>query len=46
MAIDNVASAPIAAELGVVPTPLAAVAPTWLRRGATRYGNERMRARR
>jgi NADH dehydrogenase len=46
MAIDNVASAPIAAELGVVPTPLAAVAPTWLRRGAARYGNERMRARR
>jgi len=46
MEIDNVASGPIAAELGVEPTPLAAVAPSYLLRGSARYGGERMRARR
>jgi len=46
MAIDNVARGPIAAELGVTPTPLAAIAPSYLARGAARYGNERARARR
>ncbi|RPH65872.1 MAG: complex I NDUFA9 subunit family protein [Burkholderiales bacterium] len=46
MAIDNVASGPIAVELGVVPTPLAAVAPSYLRRGPARYGDERTRAHR
>lgn len=30
MAIDNVASGPVAPELGIVPTPLAAIAPTYL----------------
>jgi len=46
MEIANVASGPIAAELGVEPTPLAAVAPSYLLRGPARYGGERMRARR
>ncbi len=46
MAIDNVASGPIATELGVDPTPLGAVAPSYLLRAPARYGVERMRARR
>lgn len=46
MAIDNVASGPIAPELGLTPTPLAAIAPAYLRRGPARFGRERARARR
>ncbi len=40
MAIDNVASGPIAPELGLTPTPLAAIAPAYLRRGPARFGRE------
>ena len=46
MAIDNVASGPIAPGLGLPPTPLAAIAPAYLRRGPARFGRERARARR
>lgn len=46
MSIDNVASAPIAPELGVVPTPLEAVAPLYLHERVMRLGEERRRARR
>ncbi len=46
MAIDNVATGPIAPELGVAPTPLGAIAPSYLRRGPARFGIERARARR
>ena len=46
MAIDNVASGPIAPELGLTPTPLAAIAPAYLRRDPARFGRERARARR
>ncbi len=45
LSVDNVASGPIAPELGVVPTPLAAVAPDYLSR-RVRYNEERMRAHR
>jgi len=45
MSVDNVATGPIAPELGVVPTPMAAVAPQYLaRRG--RFNEERARAHR
>ncbi len=46
MAIDNVASGPVAPELGLALTPLGAIAPSYLRRGPARLGIERMRARR
>ncbi|MCL4182287.1 MAG: complex I NDUFA9 subunit family protein [Burkholderiaceae bacterium] len=46
MALDNVAGSPDAAPAGIAPTPLAAVAPSYLRRGPARYGDERTRAHR
>lgn len=45
MSIDNVASGPIAPELGIVPTPLASVAPNYLPQ-RIRYNEERAHARR
>jgi NADH dehydrogenase len=45
MSVDNVASGPIAPELGVTPTPLASVAPNYLPR-KVRYNEERAHARR
>ncbi len=45
MSVDNVASGPIAQELGVVPTPMAAVAPEYLA-GRVRFNEERARAHR
>jgi len=45
MSVDNVASGPIAPELGIVPTPIAAVAPAYLAR-RSRYNEERARAHR
>lgn len=45
MSVDNVASGPIAPELGIVPTPLAAVAPEYLPQ-RVRYNEERAQARR
>ncbi len=45
MGIDNVASGPIAPELGITPTPLASVAPNYLPR-KVRYNEERAMARR
>lgn len=45
MGIDNVASGPIAPELGITPTPLASVAPNYLPR-KVRYNEERALARR
>ncbi|MEK9720910.1 MAG: complex I NDUFA9 subunit family protein, partial [Quisquiliibacterium sp.] len=45
MSVDNVASGPIAPELGIVPTPLASVAPAYLKRGS-RFNTERTRAHR
>ncbi len=46
MRIDNVAQGPIADVLGIVPTPIGAVAPAYLRRAPSRLGDERERARR
>ncbi|MFO1197924.1 MAG: complex I NDUFA9 subunit family protein [Burkholderiaceae bacterium] len=45
MAIDNVASGPVAPELGIVPTPLAAVAPTYLS-SRVKFDEARTRAHR
>ena len=45
MAVDNVASGPLAPELGIDPTPLGAVGPQYLDRRA-KFGDERMRAHR
>ena len=45
MAVDNVASGPLAPELGIVPTPLGAVGPRYLDRRA-KFGDERTRAHR
>ncbi len=45
MAIDNVASGPIAPELGITPTALSAYGPHYITPGA-RYGEERARAHR
>jgi len=45
MSVDNVASGPVAPELGIVPTPLAAVAPQYLAQ-RDRFGEERTRAHR
>jgi len=45
MSVDNVASGPIAPELGVQPTPMAAVAPLYLAR-RSRFNEERTRAHR
>ena len=45
MSVDNVASGPIAQELGVVPTPMSAVAPEYLA-GRVRFNEERARAHR
>ncbi len=45
MSVDNLASGPIAPELGVVPTPLAAVAPGYLAH-RVRFNEERARAHR
>lgn len=45
MSVDNVASGPVAPELRIVPTPIAAVAPAYLAR-RSRFNTERARARR
>lgn len=45
MSVDNVASGPISPELGVQPTPMAAVAPLYLAR-RSRFNEERTRAHR
>jgi uncharacterized protein YbjT (DUF2867 family) len=45
MSVDNVASGPIAPELDINPTPLASVAPAYLKRGS-RFNAERTRAHR
>lgn len=45
MSVDNVASGPVAPELGITPTPLAAVAPQYLAQ-RDRFGEERARAHR
>lgn len=46
MSVDNVASGPIDPVLRVVPTPLGAVAPSYLNDRTARFGEERKRARR
>ena len=46
MSIDNVAGGPIAEALDIVPTPIGAVAPGYLRRAPARFAEERTRARR
>jgi hypothetical protein len=45
MSVDNLASGPIAPELGVVPTSMAAVAPGYLAH-RVRFNEERARAHR
>lgn len=46
MALDNVASGPVAPELGIQPTSIAAVAPRWSADRNTRASEARTRARR
>lgn len=45
MAVDNVASGPIAPELGIVPTPLGAIGPQYLARGS-KFSDARTHAHR
>jgi uncharacterized protein YbjT (DUF2867 family) len=46
MSIDNVASSPIAAELGIDPTPIAAIAPYWSAERNARISAMRTRSHR
>ncbi len=46
MRIDNVATGPISPELGITPTPLGSVAPTWLARQTPRLADQQARAHR
>ena len=45
MAVDNIATGPIAPELGIVPTPLGAIGPQYLARRA-KFSDERTHAHR
>jgi uncharacterized protein YbjT (DUF2867 family) len=46
MRIDNVASGPLSADLGITPSALAAVAPAWLSRHGSRYAAQQAHAHR